>query len=113
MTESDIFPDNFTRREIENIRKSCPNSSFGCPQCMCPHDIAEQTKECCLEGCSGPIQCSFRQCGCKFKGNTQKEMDEHAQNEMASHLNVSLFPLLVTFMWSNFVCDSLAFIGIV
>lgn len=37
------------------------------------------------------IECSFRQCGCTFKANTQSEIDSHVQDEMSSHLNVSSF----------------------
>lgn len=88
LTENDLFPDNFTRREIQNMRKSCPNSSFGCQISISPLDMDTHILECSFRERLPAIECSFRQCGCTFKANTQSEIDAHLQEEMASHLNL-------------------------
>lgn len=90
LTENDIFPDNFTRREIQNMRKPCPNSSNGCQISISPLEMNTHVLECLFRERTS-IECSFRQCGCTFKANTQSEIDAHVQDQMASHLNVSFF----------------------
>lgn len=89
LTENDLFPDNFTRREIQSMRKPCPNSSHGCQISISPLEMDGHILECSFRERITAIECSFRQCGCTFKANTQSEIDTHTQNEMAAHLNVS------------------------
>lgn len=90
LTENDLFPDNFTRREIQNMRKPCPNFTFGCQKSISPLEMETHLLDCSFRERITVIECSFRQCGCEFKANTQSEIDLHVQDEMASHLNVSL-----------------------
>lgn len=37
--EKDIFPDNFTRREISQQRTKCPNIMRGCLEELSPLDV--------------------------------------------------------------------------
>ncbi|KAJ6646612.1 TNF receptor-associated factor 6 [Pseudolycoriella hygida] len=87
LTENDLFPDNFTRREIQNMRKLCPNSSHGCQISTSPLEMDSHLLECSFRE-RVTVECSFRQCGCTFKANTQSEIDAHVQDDMVSHLNL-------------------------
>lgn len=44
--EKDIFPDNFTRREIEQIKLKCPNSRLGCDIVASPIEVERHKLEC-------------------------------------------------------------------
>lgn len=73
------------------MRKSCPNSSFGCQISISPLEMDTHILECSFRERLPAIECTFRQCGCTFKANTQTEIDAHVKEEMASHLNVGQF----------------------
>lgn len=65
----DIFPDNFTKREIENMRKSFPE------QFEPPNPIFE---------------CRFSTISCDFKSSDPLEVEEHMKNRYKEHIDLLL-----------------------
>lgn len=89
LTESDLFPDNYTRREIQLIRKSCPNAEQGCPEAVSPLDLDAHVLHCTYRR---QHDCTFKGCGCTFQTNELTDVATHLQNEMSTHLNVRCDP---------------------
>lgn len=71
----DIFPDNFTKREIENMRKSFPD------QFDPPNPIFE---------------CRFSTIACDFKSGDLQEVETHMQNGCKEHIDLLLSSYLKT-----------------
>lgn len=94
LCESDLFPDNYTRREIQQIRKSCPNAELGCSVSVSPLELDTHILQCTFRRdriiSTNQKDCLFQSAGCPFKGNEPNEVDNHLHNEMATHLNVCI-----------------------
>lgn len=73
----DIFPDNFTKREIENIRKSFPD------QFEPPNPI---------------LECNFASVGCDFKSMDPQEVERHVEENCKEHVDL----LLSSYLKSQF-----------
>lgn len=66
----DIFPDNFTKREIENMRKSFPEQ-FDPPNVVI-------------------FECRFSTIQCEFKTNDHDELEQHMETASKEHLDLLL-----------------------
>lgn len=75
LSVEDIFPDNYTKREIENMRKSYPE------QFDPPNPIFE---------------CSFCSIGCEFKADDPLEVDKHMNEGYKEHIDLLLSSYLKT-----------------
>lgn len=73
----DIFPDNYTKREIEEMRKSFPEK---------------------FEFDSQPVlfECRFSTIGCEFKTTEHEELEKHIQEGTKEHLDLFLSNYLKT-----------------
>lgn len=71
----DIFPDNYTKREIENMRKSFPD------QFEAPNPIFE---------------CSFSSIACDFKSTDSEELKQHMEKGYKEHIDLLLSSHLKT-----------------
>lgn len=92
--DQDIFPDNYTRREIEQIKLKCPNAKMGCDliaspieverhRYNCPHRLAEEieTEE----------RCPFSVIKCDFVGRSSTNaLETHLKDDIALHLQLIL-----------------------
>ncbi|XP_070199854.1 TNF receptor-associated factor 6-like [Littorina saxatilis] len=56
--ESDLFPDNFARREIQNFNARCPNSKQGCDVITTVKELPAHQNECPLALVPCPNRCS-------------------------------------------------------
>ncbi|XP_037968203.2 TNF receptor-associated factor 6-B [Plutella xylostella] len=89
----DIFPDNFTRREIQEQRMSCPFSAKGCTVKVPPLDLDAHIAHCEYnqpEVSTQPdlvIPCSFKELGCKETFHSQDELNKHLQDGLQSHMS--------------------------
>lgn len=92
-SDTDIFPDNFTRREISQIRNACPNASAGCPAMISPLEMDEHLLQCQYQRKMRNLQCSFARLNCNFVANTETELNLHMRNDISSHLNVRILAL--------------------
>lgn len=72
----DIFPDNFTKREIEQIRKSFPEQ-FDPP-------------------ISTILECRFSTISCDFKNSDPKEIEKHMTSSYKQHIDLLLTSYLKT-----------------
>ncbi|XP_059608861.1 TNF receptor-associated factor 6-B [Phlebotomus argentipes] len=95
--ESDIFPDNFTRREILQIKKPCPNATFGCLTNVSPVEMDAHVLICEFRRRTTNFSCYFARCGCKFTAPTHDALDAHVKSEMAHHLEL----LMEAFLHNN------------
>ncbi|CRK88512.1 CLUMA_CG002311, isoform A [Clunio marinus] len=69
LSVDDIFPDNYTKREIENMRRSFPD------QFEPPNQIFE---------------CRFSTISCDFKSSDPQEVENHMKNEYKEHIDMLL-----------------------
>lgn len=93
LSENDLFPDNYTRREIQQIRKSCPNAELGCQVIVSPLEIDGHIMQCTYRRdhvAGQQYECAFKGAGCPFLSNDLDEMNIHQSSEMSSHLNVRM-----------------------
>jgi TNF receptor-associated factor 6 len=72
----DIFPDNYTKREIENIRKSFPDQFFEPPNVL--------------------FECRFSTISCDFKTIEPEELEKHMENASKEHIDLLLSNYLKT-----------------
>lgn len=95
--DNDIFPDNFTRREISQQRTRCPNLSRGCIEELSPLDIESHLLVCKYKIPELPdnekLICSFHHVGCTEKFEDEPDLEKHLDSGIAGHLNVHLFLL--------------------
>lgn len=89
---SDIFPDNFTRREISQQRTRCPNLSRGCFEELSPLDIETHLLTCKFKIPELPenekLRCSFVNVGCAKKFEDEPELQRHIESDVSAHLIV-------------------------
>lgn len=100
LSENDLFPDNYTRREIQQIRKSCPNAELGCKVIMSPLELDDHVMQCTYQHSDAGQQheCIFKAAGCLFHSIELDEMNIHQANEMTSHLNVTMLKFYKLFI---------------
>lgn len=96
--DSDIFPDNFTRREISQQRTRCPNISRGCYEELSPLDVEIHILSCKFKPPELPdnekLRCSFVDVGCDAKFEDEPELQRHIEQEIQKHLMV-LFVIIL------------------
>lgn len=92
--ESDIFPDNFTRREISQQRTKCPNIVRGCLEELSPLDVEAHLMVCKFKPPELPenekLRCSFVTVGCTEKFEDEPELQRHLEQFIAQHLTVRI-----------------------
>lgn len=90
--DNDIFPDNFTRREISQQRTRCPNLSRGCFEELSPLDIESHLLVCKFKIPELPdnekLRCTFVHVGCHKKFEDEPDLEKHLETDIAAHLNV-------------------------
>lgn len=100
----DIFPDNFTRREISQQRTKCPNIVRGCLEELSPLDIENHLMVCKFRPPELPdnekLRCSFVEVGCSEKFEDEPQLQRHLEQKIQEHLTVNVF--LVQFV--VFIC---------
>ncbi|XP_049865321.1 TNF receptor-associated factor 6-B-like [Pectinophora gossypiella] len=90
----DIFPDNYTKREIQEQRMSCPFASKGCAVKVTPLDLDAHIATCEYnqpEASSQPeirVPCAFHAVGCKETFDSQEDMNTHLHNDIQSHMSL-------------------------
>lgn len=89
----DIFPDNYTKREIEVQRLNCPNINKGCTAKVSPLEFESHIESCEYnqpQTSSQPdvrVPCSFHGVGCKETFGSENDMSEHLNNDTQKHLS--------------------------
>lgn len=90
--DTDIFPDNFTRREISQQRTKCPNIVRGCLEELSPLDIENHLFVCKFKLPELPdnekLRCSFVDVGCSEKFEDEPQLQRHLEQEIQKHLTV-------------------------
>lgn len=66
---------------------------MGCPAKMSPIDMDNHLIECEFRNQNKLISCPFSDVGCSFQNESQVTVNEHAQNELASHLQVFMISI--------------------
>lgn len=94
--DSDVFPDNFTKRELceLKIHAECPNAGYGCSVRVLSSDLEEHAKICLFTSSTnenGKIVCSFVNIGCKKEFATFQERQTHLKQCVQDHFNVNFF----------------------
>lgn len=91
--DSDIFPDNFTRREISQHRTKCPNIVRGCYEELSPLDVEAHLLNCKFNPPLLPdnekLRCTFVDYGCQAKFEDEPEKQRHLEKDMQLHLMVN------------------------
>lgn len=96
LTPSDLFPDNYTSREIRNIKRPCPNAALGCTDTLSPISIEQHLERACrystrhLSSQHSVTKCQFAEHGCTFQAINNSQLDTHIQQNTCQHLNVSI-----------------------
>ncbi|XP_055845290.1 TNF receptor-associated factor 6 [Episyrphus balteatus] len=91
-TEHDVFPDNFTRREIDQIKWKCPNSPLGCNWISSPIEVDKHLLECSYQ-LPSPVEkrCPFVSVNCPFMATEDGlGVGEHIRQDMQQHMNLLL-----------------------
>lgn len=90
--DTDIFPDNFTRREISQQRTKCPNIVRGCLEELSPLDIETHVLVCRFRPPELPdnekLRCSFVDVGCDEKFEDEPQLQRHLEQTIQIHLTV-------------------------
>lgn len=88
-SDSDIFADNFTKRQIDQLLKPCKNAAAGCTKTFAPGELDSHLMVCEFGANGGErFPCTFNYCGCAFKGATKEELDNHLKDDLNQHLEV-------------------------
>lgn len=107
LSSGDLFPDNFTSREIKNIKRPCPNAKLGCAELFSSIDIDQHLERTCrytsrnFSSQHSTIDCPFTKYGCTFRAISNSQLDTHNQENMRQHLNVSSLRVLLIWGVSN------------
>lgn len=102
--DSDIFPDNFTRREISQQKTKCPNIVRGCLIELSPLDVESHLLECKYRIPELPdsekLRCTFVHVGCDQKFEDEPQRQQHLEQNIQQHL------LLLSQAYSKFTINS-------
>ncbi|XP_060532304.1 TNF receptor-associated factor 6 [Cylas formicarius] len=89
---ADIFPDNFTRREISQQKIKCPNIIRGCLKDLSPLDVESHLLVCEFRPPSLPesekLQCTFVNVDCRDKFEDELELERHLEQNVPKHLTL-------------------------
>lgn len=91
--EQDVFPDNFTRREIEQIKLKCPNANLGCDLVASPIEVERHRYNCPYRTNedSAEEKCPFASIKCDFVARPETNgLEVHLKEEMALHMQLLL-----------------------
>ncbi|KAL3265884.1 hypothetical protein HHI36_010074 [Cryptolaemus montrouzieri] len=92
LTKDDIFPDNFTRREINQQRTKCPNIVRGCLEQLNPLDVESHLLVCEFRPPELPdnekLRCFYVNWGCEEKFEDEPELEKHLEQKIHKHLNM-------------------------
>lgn len=93
--EQDIFPDNYTRREIEQLKHKCPNSPHGCAVVASPIELHRHLPSCPYrrQQQQQPLEekCPFASIKCDFVGRPEtNQLEEHLKTDMPHHMQLML-----------------------
>lgn len=91
LSASDLFTDNSRRREIQQMKKPCPNAERGCKLIESPPELDAHILECAFREQTIIYECSYKRSGCTFETNVQNDLEQHMKTNLATHLNVSFF----------------------
>ncbi|KAL1505856.1 hypothetical protein ABEB36_005318 [Hypothenemus hampei] len=90
--DKDIFPDNFTRREISQQRTKCPNIIRGCLMELSPLDVESHLLVCEFQCPELPdhekLRCTFVNVGCFEKFEDEPELQRHLEQNIQQHLTL-------------------------
>lgn len=92
-SEIDIFPDNYTRREIDQIKFKCPNSPLGCAVVASPLDVDKHLPTCPYRRAKDMLdeKCPFSTIKCDFVGRAETNaLEEHLKDDMPHHMQLLL-----------------------
>lgn len=108
-----MFPDNYTRREIQQLRQPCTNSAAGCEAVIMPLDMdvhlalcahsLPRTPKCNVSAATADKsmrleECPFKLCGCTYTVEDELHIDQHLKTETVVHLNVSIYFIVEGYM---------------
>lgn len=99
VADKDIFPDNYTRREIEQIKLKCPNAKLGCDFMASPLEVDRHKHECAYRDDDEPTEekCPFASIKCGFVGRPETNaLEMHLKEDMPHHLQLMLRSLQQT-----------------
>ncbi|CAG9860142.1 unnamed protein product [Phyllotreta striolata] len=92
LNKEDVFPDNFTRREISQQRTKCPNIVRGCLEELSPLDVEAHLLVCEFRIPELPdnekLRCSFVDVGCDDKFEDEPELQRHLEQHVQKHLTL-------------------------
>lgn len=95
LKKEDVFPDNFTRREISQQRTKCPNIVRGCLVELSPLDVESHLLVCDYKTPELPdnekLRCAFVDVGCEEKFEDEPELQRHLEQHIQKHLTVSTY----------------------
>ncbi|XP_028175860.1 TNF receptor-associated factor 4-like [Ostrinia furnacalis] len=89
----DIFPDNYTKREIQEQRMSCPFADKGCKLKVTPLDLDSHIASCEFNQPETSAQkearvpCSFQAVGCRETFASQDDMNTHLHEDTQTHMS--------------------------
>lgn len=89
----DIFPDNYTRREIHEQRMSCPFAAKGCNAKVAPLELDNHITNCSYnapehsEPRESGVPCTFKPLGCKETFASQDLLAAHLQEYVQQHMS--------------------------
>lgn len=90
--DKDVFPDNFTRREISQQRTKCPNIVRGCLVELSPLDVESHLLVCEFRPPELPdnekLRCYFVNVGCNEKFEDEPELQRHLEHNIQHHLSL-------------------------
>lgn len=94
-SESDLFRDLYTSREISQQRTSCFYQQFGCEIKLSPVDMEAHINQCIyktsLQNSQHTLYCIFKNVGCSDTFRTEEDLHAHLEKNTNIHLTVSLF----------------------
>ncbi|XP_075211965.1 TNF-receptor-associated factor 6 [Lycorma delicatula] len=82
--ENDLFPDNYTRREISQQRVQCPVED--CTEILPLIDAEYHVANCHQTNEPTNLQCTFSNVGCDFIPSSMNHLKTHLEKELHNHL---------------------------
>ncbi|XP_034245601.1 TNF receptor-associated factor 6 isoform X1 [Thrips palmi] len=89
--DSDLFVDNFTRREIEQTRLECPHVGNGCNVVLPPIELENHIPNCSYQRTGSghnSLHCSFENVGCRTTISSADQLASHLESNLHQHLNL-------------------------
>ncbi|XP_012148203.1 TNF receptor-associated factor 6 isoform X3 [Megachile rotundata] len=90
-SESDLFRDLYTSREISQQRMHCPYQQFGCEVNLSPVDMESHISQCMFKGQlsnSETMHCHFKNVGCTETFCTEEDLHTHLERNINQHLTM-------------------------